>query len=177
MKYLFNYLINNELIKENEIAILKYGMKVFLLNFISIISILISSFIMDNLLFGFLFLITFIPIRITFGGYHCKKPITCLIMFNSIYIILFQFRNIFKVEHLIILSLVALITPIYINNYKSHLICNHKRKNIIIIFINMISIISDRSSIINAASISLIYNLILVLTAYIIKYLYLINNN
>ena len=59
MKYLFNYLINNELIKENEIAILKYGMKVFLLNFISIISILISSFIMDNLLFGFLFLKSF----------------------------------------------------------------------------------------------------------------------
>lgn len=50
------------------------------------IGIAIVSWIVGSLFYGALFVLTFLPIRLSAGGYHAKKHITCILGFNFIYI-------------------------------------------------------------------------------------------
>ena len=50
------------------------------------IGIAIVSWLAGNLLYGALFVPTFLTIRLSAGGYHAKRHITCILGFNFIYV-------------------------------------------------------------------------------------------
>lgn len=83
IKSSFNDILqNSEYTKEAYI----YGFKVIFLNFLTIISILmVSKICFKDIWIGIFFLIFFVPLRVLIGGYHCKKPYTCIISFSIIY--------------------------------------------------------------------------------------------
>lgn len=89
--------------------ILQYGLEVLIYNLITILVLLILSLIFHNLNFGFVFIPVFCILRITIGGYHCKKMHTCLLLMVTLYsfiLILVKFHK-YKI-------LLQLISPILI---------------------------------------------------------------
>lgn len=78
---------NNNSIYTDETII--YGLKVIFFNLLSILTIFFMGFIMRNVVFAVLFLISFIPMRLTMDGYHCKNIISCEIVFSTIYILIY----------------------------------------------------------------------------------------
>lgn len=106
MDIIMNYLLNNNYITKNNKNFIKYGIEVFILNNLSIMSILLVSFVTNKIIIGISFIINFIVIRTNLGGFHCKKPLNCILMFPLLY---FNLIYIFKVVHIDILILFSLI--------------------------------------------------------------------
>lgn len=67
--------------------IYQYGLEVFLLNLVNIISILLIGFISNTILNAVIFLITFIIIRQLTGGFHFKNYTKCIVTFMLLYIL------------------------------------------------------------------------------------------
>lgn len=79
-----------KIIKENNNTrytdeVILYGLKAAALNCLNIITILIVGTISDNCFFSFVFLVSFIPMRLILGGYHCNSVVKCEIYFTIIY--------------------------------------------------------------------------------------------
>lgn len=79
-----------KIIKENNNTrytdeVIEYGLKAIALNCLNIITILIVGIISDNCFFSFVFLVSFIPMRLVMGGYHCNSVLKCEISFTIIY--------------------------------------------------------------------------------------------
>ena len=66
--------------------ILKYGFQVLLFNFISVVVILLISWLLDKMLYGCLFMLSFGFMRIKIGGFHCKTLLSCLSSMVGIYL-------------------------------------------------------------------------------------------
>lgn len=142
MDYFLNYIVKNNLIKSDEKEIYRYGIVSLTLNLITIFSIIITSIFFKKLSFSILFILSFVPIRMTLGGFHCKTPLNCILSFNLIYLFhLFfithmpDFYTLFCIPLIILLMI---LTP-YININKIHL--SNKKTNIkknIILLINLI---------------------------------------
>ena len=116
-QYIINRLICKNYIQENVRESYQYGMLVLVMNLIPILIILGISIIVNKLIFGFLFLISFVPIRVNIGGYHCKKTQNCIISFVLIYIsILYlsysMFYNLIKILGVICIISIFFLTPI-----------------------------------------------------------------
>ena len=173
MTNFLDYLIKQEIIDHKELKIITYGMNVIIFNFLNIVSIIAISSILGNIFFGVLFLIVFIPIRITSGGYHCKTAFNCFILFNIIYIVFFKFQDYFNFTllHLILFSVIILLLPVYINNCKLHLKNknNNIKKNYIILVILFISLIINNPILTNASSTAFLFNSLLLAIAHFFK--------
>ena len=79
-----------KIIKENNNTrytdeVIQYGLKAIALNCLNIITILIIGLISGNYFFSFVFLVSFIPLRLVLGGYHCDSVLKCEIYFTIIY--------------------------------------------------------------------------------------------
>lgn len=117
MELLMKYLIDNNYIEQEEHGFIKYGVEVLVLNFLSILSIIGVSVIINNVEMGISFLINFILIRTHLGGFHCKKPVNCLMIFPIIYYLMVYVLNKFPLLLIIkcvfvILILLIDVTPI-----------------------------------------------------------------
>ena len=95
IKSIVKWFIKKGYINENEYDIYYYGLYVLLVNLCSDISVLMISLLTHNLLFGITFLISFSLLRICFGGYHAKNPISCFLIFNSLFLVnMYVFNNV-----------------------------------------------------------------------------------
>lgn len=79
-----------KIIKENNNTrytdeVIQYGLKAIALNCLNILTILIIGLISGNCFFSFVFLVSFIPLRLVLGGYHCDSVLKCEIYFTIIY--------------------------------------------------------------------------------------------
>lgn len=72
--------INNE----EESLLFKYGLFIIFFNIITMVIVLFIGKMLDEIYFTILLMILYIPIRIIIGGYHCKKPYSCLLLFSLI---------------------------------------------------------------------------------------------
>lgn len=81
---------NKETIKQ-EIDIYRYGLEVFILNFLNIISILLLGYLSNTFLEALIFLITFIILRQLTGGFHFKSYILCNFSFICMYLLFLLF--------------------------------------------------------------------------------------
>ena len=73
MDTLINYLTENSYIDKNEQNFIRYGIEVFILNSISVISILMISFLTKNIIIGISFIINFVIVRTNLGGFIVKN--------------------------------------------------------------------------------------------------------
>ena len=138
MELLIEYLIDNNYIQPDEKGFIKYGMEVLILNFLSIFSIIMVSLITNNIKIGISFIVNFIMIRTHLGGFHCKKPLNCIMSFPIIYYLMVHNLNKFFLQ--IILKIVLIILPIMvtltpINNNTSIEKKNFKRCKYILKFL------------------------------------------
>lgn len=90
---ILNWIIDGQDIDENEYAIYDYGMDVLLMNLIPIISVISLSMFFNCFDYGVIFLLSFIPIRVTIGGFHCSKVINCILIFSILFLITICLKN------------------------------------------------------------------------------------
>lgn len=95
-----------KIIKENNNTrytdeVIQYGLKAIALNCLNIITILIIGLIRGNCFFSFVFLVSFIPLRLVLGGYHCDSVLKCEIYFTIIYTFI-QIMNSISLKKIII---------------------------------------------------------------------------
>ena len=116
-----------KIIKENNNTrytdeVIQYGLKAIALNCLNIITILIIGLISGNCFFSLVFLVSFIPLRLVLGGYHCDSVLKCEIYFTIIYTFI-QIMNSISLKKIIIFlfffSICLLLEKIF--NDKLHL--------------------------------------------------------
>jgi accessory gene regulator B len=79
--YLSKKLIKYGVIAENQLQIYAYGLELVLSTIVNLISVLLLSLIFLDPLSGAFFLLAFIPLRTTAGGYHAKTHWGCGLVF------------------------------------------------------------------------------------------------
>lgn len=83
------------------------------MNCLNIITILIIGLISGNYFFSFVFLVSFIPLRLVLGGYHCDSVLKCEIYFTIIYTFI-QIINFIPLKKIIIFLSFLLIFRIFV---------------------------------------------------------------
>lgn len=83
--------------------IIEYGIKAICLNLLNIITILLIGYITNNLYFSVIFLISFVPMRLILGGYHCNSVIKCEVCFSVIYFIIQLINTTILKKYIIVL--------------------------------------------------------------------------
>lgn len=82
---IIDYLCNQFDSQEYDKEILQYGLGVLIYNFITIVILFLMSILFQNLKFGLIFIPIFCLLRMTIGGFHCKKLHTCLMLMITLY--------------------------------------------------------------------------------------------
>lgn len=173
MNTFVNYLLNEKIIDDREVRIVKYGIKSILLNASNIVSILLISFFNGNFIKGLLFLIFFIPIRVLIGGYHCKSAGSCFVCFNLFYLLVLNFSNHIDNKLQFIVCIFLIILLIMQNNYfsskKQHLKSRKYfvLKNSVLVLYLIILLLFNFKIVENALFIAMIMNSILF---FLVKY-------
>ena len=122
-----NYFLYKNQFDENKLHIYAYGFELIIATIINILGILIISAIRNYLIEAVLFLIAFILLRSTAGGFHTKHHWSCFLTMNIIFyafslivqkIIIFNYIIYYIVfSNLFILLIIWLFSPIRsINN-------------------------------------------------------------
>lgn len=85
--YFINYLIEKEIILDDDKDVYTYGLFVLLYNSFLVTNILLFGLLFKHLDFSILFLIFWTPYRILVGGSHCSTPFKCCLFFTFYYFI------------------------------------------------------------------------------------------
>lgn len=89
MKYITDILsaklLTLNLITEAQLPVFNYGLEVLISSFINILTILCCSCLFNTVFHGIVFLIIFVPLRVTLGGYHAKTRTKCFIISVLLY--------------------------------------------------------------------------------------------
>ncbi|KXU43980.1 MAG: accessory gene regulator B family protein [Longibaculum muris] len=125
-KKILTELINKKYIEEDKYNFYDYGMKVLIMNLLPILLVLTISIIVDDITYGIFFLLSFTPIRINLGGYHCSCVKKCLISFVMLFIITLFMRKLdihilIKIVGFIAIVIFWFVTPLtndFLGNYK-----------------------------------------------------------
>ncbi len=135
---LTNYLIKKKIIDASKQDIMLYGFQLTLSTLASSLSILLIS-ASNNVIYGIIFLIYFMPIRFFLGGYHATSYQKCFLYTNACYIITYilnllvsAYRNTFAeaIWSLSILLYLLLCKPCqHTNNLLDDLEINQNRSN------------------------------------------------
>lgn len=150
-------------ITENEYDIYYYGLFVLVVNLCSDFSVLMISLLTGNLFFGFTYLIFFSLLRISFGGYHAKNPISCFFIFNFLFLInLYIFNNVafstnVKAFNLLLVIIVFFTSVLKTRNDKVY-VSNEFKKRILCVIYGLLGMATQFSRVI---FLSLITNLFL----------------
>ncbi len=138
-------LIEGNVISIDDIDEYKYGIEVFLLKVIHILSMVAVGYIFNSLFETLVFLIVFVRVREMIGGYHSKNPILCFIISNlMIFTLLFIIEKLHISSYLIMIIIISMISVIlfYGNICKKILVIF-----IIIIIISLIAILLNEINI------------------------------
>lgn len=73
-------LINNDIIKFDDVTIYQYGLEVILLTAIKMIGILILAIMSGYVMEAFLFVMAFSSVRVYAGGYHASSVLNCFLL-------------------------------------------------------------------------------------------------
>jgi accessory gene regulator B len=82
-----DYLIQEKVIDPVNKQVYIYGFQLFFSTTISIMSILIIAIFTHNFFTAFLFLLIFLPLRMTANGYHAKTYLKCFFLTNTVFLI------------------------------------------------------------------------------------------
>jgi accessory gene regulator B len=101
------------IIKPEDTAVYAYGLELIISTVISVAAVLILSAVFSRPLAGVLYLVAFIPLRSTAGGYHATRHLYCLITFSVSFMVLLlgaiYLSPYIKPLYLLIISVVNLI--------------------------------------------------------------------
>lgn len=81
------------IIENQTVKVYTYGFELLISSIMSIFPIIILSIIMQIPNAWLIFLLGFIPERVTAGGYHASTPLRCHIIFSSVFLLLLVIRN------------------------------------------------------------------------------------
>ena len=129
MDTLINYLTENSYIDKNEQNFIRYGIEVFILNSISVISILMISFLTKNIIIGISFIINFVIVRTHLGGFHCQKPLNCIVIFPIIYFCTIRFLGILDFYTMSLVAIIILIIMLFVKPIRNNTCIEEKFKN------------------------------------------------
>lgn len=79
------HLVDQRIIESSDIEIYAYGIELLLATGVNILIVFVESFLFRRLLAGIFFLLGFIPLRTTAGGYHANTHIGCCCVFIAMY--------------------------------------------------------------------------------------------
>ena len=82
-----DFFLKKQIIDEEKYEIIEYGFMITLSSLFCILSILIISVICGMIVEGITFLIVFMAIRTSCGGYHCSTYLKCWLFTNSIFLV------------------------------------------------------------------------------------------
>ncbi len=170
MKKLTQLLIKEKIIVSKEIELIEYGFRAITLNLLTVCSIILASFIINEIFIGLLFLIFFIPLRINLGGYHCKTPLNCISCFTFLYIMIFYIsEHVLNIHILYSLLVVLLFTKSYRSMNKGYIDVNSKNnfKNIIIFIFILLVFFTNSSIIYQVIFMVATLNILLIYLAYL----------
>lgn len=151
MEYLaecITVLLENNGIIKTERKIYKYGFEGLISSIIGTVFLIGLGIVLNSLFEAILYECVYSTLRKYVGGYHCKTHITCIIVYNSIFIIYLSIQN-FLNFNLPILLLLLLITnmliikfaPIRNENKLLTSIVYKRNKKIGLIYSGLISLI------------------------------------
>lgn len=87
-KKIGNYLLNKKYISEEEYPIYQYGLDILFSSLLTSLSIIVLACLIDNILWGIIYLAVTIPLRMFAGGYHANTYNRCFIVSNTVYLIM-----------------------------------------------------------------------------------------
>ena len=131
INYIYNY-FNTESVKIDE-YLFKFGISALISSIFTFCTVLITSTLLNNLKESLLFIVFFIPIRMPFDWFHCKKLWTCSLTFNlflQFNVLIFQ-NELLQIFDYTIINLILLCTIVML--YKSEL-NNDKYKILYLLF-------------------------------------------
>ena len=82
------WLCANGIVAPEKNKIYAYGMELVLSGLVNVLSVLLISILIFHPADGLLFLVAFIPLRTTAGGYHANSHLSCNIVFLSTFVAL-----------------------------------------------------------------------------------------
>lgn len=142
------FLIHKKIIQGEQRELYAYGTEVILLNLFNVIIALSIALISKTWIHFFVFLLCFVPLRITCGGYHAKTSEVCLIISTIIYIITTIFYMMIDKVHIwsfiiliICVLMIIVFSPVENENNELSPKSRKKNKSISIILISLDSII------------------------------------
>lgn len=129
-------LVRKRIVDNNKREMYSYGAEVVLLNTFNIIISLIISLVSNTMNHFIVFLLIFIPLRMSIGGYHAKTSGSCAIISTLLYILstivskilLFKVKNIFLLTFFVF-SLISILIYAPIENKNNPLSSKLKRRN------------------------------------------------
>lgn len=81
------HLIDAGIVERKKEKIYIYGLELFISTISSVFSMLLIAAITNHFLYGILFLLIFMPLRMTANGYHAKTFFRCFVLTNSVFIL------------------------------------------------------------------------------------------
>ena len=127
-------MVSDQIICENQIAIYTYGLELVFSSSAGIIALVLVSFFGGKPFWWLPYLIGFIPIRLTGGGYHAGSHRNCIALFTVFYainLLCFSFLIIQKGTWVIICTVNVLIlyifSPVEAKNKPLHVV--NRKKN------------------------------------------------
>lgn len=108
-RHIINWLIRTETINEQDQEIYLYGMRLFFVLFINIVTGIIIGCIFEMLIECFIFFLLFIPLRMNAGGIHASNYLKCYLLSSiTIIVILYFIKTLnFNSEHSIWLIIIS----------------------------------------------------------------------
>lgn len=142
------YFIKYKKININEREVYTYGMEFILLNLADILITLIIAFFSQTWWHFISFILIFIPLRITCGGYHCKSSEVCFVVSAMVYLFTVLLDMVIKSLSywnigicLTCFLVVVLLAPIENENNILDMASRKKNKIASVVFISVDSII------------------------------------
>lgn len=117
---IINLLLKENLINQEDVEIYRYSLFVISFNFICIFALILWGYLFDLLNFTLLFILYYLPVRMYIGGFHCKTPLNCFLLFNLSYIVIlisyFFFNSYFNQKYVLIISLILFFIYFLLNS-------------------------------------------------------------
>ena len=102
------WLCANGIVAPEKNKIYAYGMELVLSGLVNVLSVLLISILIFHPADGLLFLVAFIPLRTTAGGYHANSHLSCNIVFLSTFVAL-KYGSVILYLAIAVISLVTLL--------------------------------------------------------------------
>ena len=164
--YLTNYFIENHIVSPQNKEIFIYGFQLILSTLSSMFTILLISAVF-NISYGIIFLLFFMPIRFCAGGFHASTYHKCFVYTNGVFITMLIFSKIVYMYNLLpyyFLLIIASILHLWINTP-----CKNNKNPLSDIYIRKNKILSRK--------ILVLYFVIILLTYYLERYLFILEIN